>query len=104
MIVVDCYQVRGNNRNKNRNKTIMNRIEIKKIIKENVTIQIASDWYHEAEKLMHFDYGFNGDFLGISCTNEPDRFDYALDLFENQCEKLLTGRNPLPAKTTLFNA
>lgn len=83
----------------------MNRKEIKKIITENVTLQIASDWYHEAEKLMHFDYGFNGDFLdSISCTSEPDRFDYALDLFENQCEKLLVGRNPLPAKTTLFNA
>jgi len=83
----------------------MDRKEIKKIITENVTLQIASDWYHEAEKLMHFDYGFNGDFLdSISCTNEPDRFDYALDLFENQCEKLLAGRNPLPAKTTLFNA
>ena len=83
----------------------MNRKEIKKIITENVTLQIASDWYHEAEKLMHFDYGFNGDFLdSISCTDEAERFDYALDLFENQCEKLLAERletvwlNPLMNK------
>ena len=71
----------------------MNRIEIKKIIKENVTIQIASDWYHEAEKLMHFDYGFNAHFLdSISCTDDAEKFDYALDLFEEECERLLTER------------
>jgi len=75
---------------KNKKKNNMTKAEIKKTIQENVTLQIASDWYSSAEKLMHFDDGFNSQYLELCCTNDDEKFDYALELFESECERLLT--------------
>lgn len=70
----------------------MTRKEIKEIIKAEVTIEHALSWYESVEKLLNFDYGFNDEHLGLYCTDDAEKFDYALDLFEEECERLLTER------------
>jgi hypothetical protein len=66
----------------------MTKKTIKEIIESEVTISHALRWYESTEKLLHFDYGFNSRYLELSCTNDGEKFDYALELFEDECERL----------------
>lgn len=68
----------------------MTKVKIAKIIKDKTDIDHALNWRDDSEKLLNFDYNFNDYHLGLSCTDDADQFDYALDLFERRCVILLT--------------
>ncbi len=70
----------------------MTKKKIKEIIKAEVTIDHALRWYESPEKLMHFDHGFNDEYLGLYHSDDAKKFDYALELFEEECERLLIER------------
>lgn len=73
----------------------MNREEIKKIIEEKVTIQIALDWDKAGKEIAHFENNFNKWNLDwIYSEEEPEKFYDALDLFDKECEKRMK-QNPL---------
>lgn len=67
----------------------MNRNQIAEIIKTKTDINYARNWRDDSEQLLNFDYGFNSDHLGLTLSDDEDKFDYALNLFERRCEYLL---------------
>ena len=77
----------------------MDRKEIRKIIKENVTLKIAIEWYKAEEKIACFEEAINEDLLRISSFDydgeESEEWQYALDRFEKRCELLLIKKFPL---------
>lgn len=67
----------------------LTKTQIKGIIHSNLTMGVAKEWQESSEKLLEFDYGFNAQHLGLSCTDDADLFDYALNIFESCCERML---------------
>lgn len=67
----------------------LTKTQIKGIIHSNLTLGVAKEWQESSEKLLEFDYGFNTQHLGLSCTDDADLFDYALNIFEACCEQML---------------
>lgn len=67
----------------------MTRAAIAKIIKDKTDINYARGWRDDSEQLLNFDHGFNSDHLGLIMSDDEDKFDFALNLFETRCLELL---------------